>query len=851
MTLHSGLDAWFHRCGWAPMAFQHRTWAAYAAGRSGLVHAPTGQGKTLAVWLGPVSEWLDENDGVWPPDRSAGTGEHPKPPPIRVLWITPMRALATDTVESLLEPIDALGLPWTIEKRTGDTSSSVRARQAKRLPTCLVTTPESLSVLLSHADAHRRFKGLRCVIVDEWHELMSSKRGTQTELCLARLRRWTPSVRTWGLSATLGNVEQAAEVLVGQSASRPVLIPGEVPKEVVVETVIPSDLSRFPWAGHLGIALRDDVVRAIEGAGTTLIFCNTRSQCEIWFREINRARPDWLGRVALHHGSLDRGLRQRVEEALRLGRVPDLLSGSDGNDAETVSLKCVVCTSSLDLGVDFSPVDQVIQIGSPKGVARLIQRAGRSGHRPGVPSRVVCVPAHAFELVEFAAARASVQAQAIESRVPRRKPLDVLAQHAVTIAVGGGFEPDELLDEVRCTDAYRDLSDDEWGWVLDFITKGGTALSAYPDYQRVVPDEQGVHRIASVQLARAHRMSIGTITSDAAVAVKYANGKTLGTIEESFIAKLTPGDRFVFAGRICEIVRVRGMDVFVRRAKSSKGVVPRWGGSKTPLSTLLAHEVRRQLSRGAPEASADPELRAVAPLLDVQRAWSRLPSRDELLIERHETHEGHHVYLFPFEGRQVHEGLGSLLAHRIAAHRSITLSVTSNDYGVELAGATPLEPDELDWPALLSTDGLLDDLLMCLNSNELARRRFRDIARVAGLINVGFPGQGKSNRQLQASSELFFDVFLEYDPHNMLLDQARREVLDQHLEVERLRATLERLGPRELFIERPPRLTPLAFPLWAESLRTQHVSSESWSERIARMAADLEHAVGDAALTDR
>ncbi|MEM9082556.1 MAG: DEAD/DEAH box helicase, partial [Planctomycetota bacterium] len=473
--LHDRLEEWFHARDWSPFAFQRETWEAYAQGRSLLLHAPTGMGKTYAVWLGPLSEYLD---GLGQEKKEAETK---KAEPLRVVWLTPLRALAADTVESLLDPVRELGANWTVEQRTGDTSASVRARQDKRMPTALVTTPESLSVMLSRKDARKRLSTVRCVIVDEWHELLSTKRGTQTELCLARLRAWNPEIQTLGLSATLGNLDEALRALTGsvEQDAEPVLVKGDDPKEVVVESVLPSDITRFPWAGHLGIKLSEDVAQAIDQAGTTLVFCNTRSQCEIWFAELFKRRPDWLGRIAIHHGSIDRELRTRVENALRTGQVEDP-SGS------VTALKCVVCTSSLDLGVDFSPVDQVIQIGSPKGVARLIQRAGRSGHAPGKISRVLCVPAHAFELVEFAAARTAIGRKAIESRVPLAKPLDVLAQHAVTLAVGEGFDAETLFEEVRTTHAYRELTDEEWGWVLEFITTGGSALTAYPHFHRVV-----------------------------------------------------------------------------------------------------------------------------------------------------------------------------------------------------------------------------------------------------------------------------------------------------------------------------------------------------------------------------
>lgn len=810
--------AWFERAhGWRPFDFQQQAWSAYTAGHSGLIHAPTGMGKTYAAWLGPLMRWCEAHPQA---------GAKSPPPPLTVLWITPLRALAADTAGALAAPVAEMGLPWTVELRTGDVSSSVKARQRKRLPSALVTTPESLSLLLSYADAAEKFSSLDCVIVDEWHELMHSKRGTQTELALARLRRWNPRLQTWGLSATMGNLEQAMQVLLGDPArvEAGLLIRGESKKTIAVDTLQPKDVDRFPWAGHLGLRLLDEVVGELESANTALLFTNTRSQAELWFAALMKARPDWIGQIALHHGSLDRGVRDEVEKLLRAGR-----------------LRCVVCTSSLDLGVDFSPVDRVFQVGSPKGVARLMQRAGRSGHQPGAKSRIIGVPAHAFELVEFAAARDAVARGEIESRLPLDRPLDVLVQHMVTLAMGGGFDADELFDEVRTSYAFRHLTQQEWAWALDFVTRGGSALRAYPQYTRVI-QQDGRYVVNDRRIALMHRINIGTITSDTAVAIKLMRGRTLGTVEESFIARLRVGDRFVFAGLTLELVRVRGMVAYARKAKQRSGSVPRWQGGKSPLSTQLADAVRRKIDEARQGDYLDPEMRAVQPLMELQRRWSLIPSPTELLIEQTTTREGTHSFLYPFQGRLVHEGLGALLAYRLAQHAPRSITVTANDYGIEILGSEVIDLDEAGWRAVLTTEHLVEDLLACLNATELARRQFREIARVAGLIIQGFPGQSKSTRQLQASSEMFYEVLTQFDPENLLLDQARREVLERQLEVQRLRQALERVEKMSIVFRKPDMLTPLAFPLWAEHLRENHVSSESWSDRIRQMAVALEEA---------
>ncbi len=817
--MNKTLRTWFTRQKWKPFPFQEETWAAYLAGESGLVHAPTGLGKTYAVWGGPVLEWLDEN-----PDRAKWPK---KPEPIRVLWITPLRALANDTVKSLRAPLAGLDIPWTVELRTGDTSSAVRQRQRERFPTALVTTPESLSLLLTHADTAEKFASLRCVVMDEWHELLGSKRGVQAELCLARLRRWLPTLRIWGLSATLGNLDQAMAVLLGEAtASKGRLVSADVKKKFELKTLLPRSMERFPWSGHSGLNLVGAVVRQIEKRSTTLLFTNTRSQTEIWYQALQAARPDWGDQLALHHGSVDRQVRETVESRLRAG-----------------TIKCVVCTSSLDLGVDFSPVEQVIQVGAPKGVARMLQRAGRSGHQPRAISRIYCVPAHALELVEFAAVRQSIARDELESRVPLQFPLDVLAQHLVTLALGGGFREADTLAEVRSAYSYRNLHADDWKWVIDFITRGGQSLRAYPEFQKV-RQEGDFFRVEKPLIAKFHRMSIGTITSDASMSVKLKRGGFLGTIEESFVARLRPGDGFSFAGHQLELVKVRDMAAIVRKSKKPARRIPQWMGGKMPLSTQLANSVRRLLAEARRGEFNGPEMQAVAPVLKIQSAWSLIPDVGELLIEWTQTRYGFHYFVYPFAGRLAHEGLAALSAYRIAKRAPRSFALTMNDYGFALSTPAALELDDAGWRSILSPERLLDDLLECLNSTELAKRQFREIARIAGLVFQGYPGAGKSNRQLQASSGLFFEVFAKYDPENRLLAQARREVIDRQLEVRRLRSALEQTQAMAVVLRRTERLTPLAFPLWSMWVQAE-VSTEQWRDRVKRMAEQLEAAADE------
>ena len=813
------LERWFEGNGWMPFAFQRDVWRAYADGSSGLIHAATGTGKTYAAWLGPVQAWLAAN-----PEARAQKKRNANAP-LQVLWITPLRALAADTEQALRAPIEALGIPWTIESRTGDTAEKVKRAQRERLPSALITTPESLELLLCRDDQEALFETLQCVVVDEWHELMATKRGVQVELALARLRALCPALRTWGLSATLGNLDIACETLLGRSAdgvANPgVLVRGIVPKEIVVESLVPEEMERFPWAGHLNTKLLPQVLDRIAAANSAIIFTNTRSQCEIWYQSIVAARPEWFETIAIHHGSLDKGQRQIVEDGLKTGR-----------------FRAVVATSSLDLGVDFAPVDLVMQIGSPKGVARLLQRAGRSGHSPGRVSQIVCVPTHAFELVEVAAARDAIRDGKIESRDPIDRPLDLLAQHLVTRAIGGGFTRDAIMAELKTTRAYAGLTDAELDWVLDFITRGGVALRAYPEYSRVT-NEYGHYFVSDPRVIQRHKMSIGTIVSDTALSVRFLTGGRLGTIEESFIARLEPKDRFIFAGRALELVRVKDLTAWVRKAKSQSGAVPSWQGSRMPLSTELSIAVRDKLEEARTGRYTGAEMSAVRGILQLQAERALIPAPDELLIERIETREGFHLFVYPFEGRLVHEGLAALFAYRIAQLAPITFSFACNDYGFELLSAEPAPIEEALESGLLASAHLLHDITASLNAAELARRQFREIARVAGLIFEGYPGQSKSMKQVQASSGLLYDVFVKYDPENLLIAQARREVLERQLEASRIGSTLRRLERstvRLIDVERP---TPLAFPILVDRTRAK-LSSEKLSDRVKRMTAQAE-----------
>ena len=801
--------AWFAARGWKPFAFQRQVWAAVGRGESGLLHASTGAGKTYAVWLAALRAFAE-------PGR--------QPPGLQVLWITPMRALAADTARALQAPVDDLGLSWSVAVRSGDTSSAERARQARRLPSTLITTPESLTLLLTRAQACHDFASLRLVVVDEWHELLGNKRGVQLQLALAHLRRWRPDLVTWGLSATLGNLPHALEVLLPHGGQ---LVRGRQDKRLVVDTLLPPAIERFPWAGHMGLKMLDQVAHELDGSASSLVFTNTRAQAELWYQALLDARPDWAGQIALHHASLARATRDWVELSLKQGL-----------------LKAVICTSSLDLGVDFLPVERVLQIGSAKGIARLMQRAGRSGHAPGRRSRVTLVPTHSLELVEAAAARQALADGHIEARRSPRLCMDVLVQHLVSMALGSGFRPSELLSEVRDTWAFRELRDSQWQWALDFVCHGGSSLSAYPDYQRVEAHPDGIWRVASERLARRHRMGIGTIVSDASLQLKYwskgGGGKHLGSVEEAFIARLRPGDTLVFAGRVLELVRVENMTAYVRRSSARKAAVARWNGGRMPLSSELADALVEQLDAAAHGRYASPELRAVRPLLALQARWSALPTLQTLLAETLVSRQGSHLFLYPFAGRMANLGLASLIAWRVSRQQPLSVSIAVSDYGFEL-----LSPSPVDWatylPAALSAEELLEDVLASLNAGEMALRRFREIAQIAGLVFGGYPAAQKSTRQIQASSGLFFEVFRKHDANNLLLGQARDEVLREELEIERLQRQLLKMGRLRLDLRVLQRPGPLAFALLVEGMR-ETLSTEKLADRIARMVADLEKA---------
>ncbi|MGF1570753.1 MAG: ligase-associated DNA damage response DEXH box helicase [Nodosilinea sp.] len=819
--------SWFATRGWQPLPFQAEAWAAYLAGSSGLIQVPTGSGKTYAAIMGPMAEMLAApTDGL------------------QLLYITPLRALSRDIEQAINAPIEAMGWAITVESRTGDTSSSRKTKQMKHMPHILITTPESLAVMLSYKDSAQRFGTLRAVIVDEWHELMSSKRGTQTELGLGYLRSLRPSLRTWAISATLGNLEEAAQTAVGL-ATEPVIIRANLKRATQITSLRPASVDTFPWAGHLGLRMLDTLVAALDIQKSTLIFTNTRNQAERWYQALSFTLPDHADQMALHHGSIDVKVREAIEAGVKTG-----------------SIRWVVCTSSLDLGVDFQPVERVVQIGSAKNLARLLQRAGRSAHVPEGTSEVFFLPTNALELLEISAFRRGLAAGDMETRQPQPQPYDVLVQHLVTLACGDGFEPQVTLAHLRQTVAYAHLTDEEYQWVLDFIETGGQCLKAYPRYKKIV-QENGRYRISDSTLARFHRMGIGTITSNTPVRLVYTNRKDIGTVEEAFVSRLKKGDVFFFAGRQLEYFQLKDMVLYVKNTRRKSTVTPSWGGGQMAISDTLSHHLRREVE-GAREAvnagakaggkggaaanetasavnavSLSEELQSIAPILDAQARLSTLPRADELLVESCKTREGQHLYVFPLEGRFVHEGLGFLWGYRFARQKAATFTISVNDYGFEILGPKGYPYQELFSSDFFGLENLEADMRASLNISELTQRQFRGVAQVAGLVFQGYPGSRKTSSQLQVSASLLYDVFTKYEPDNLLLKQAEREVLQNQLETHRLAKTLGRLDQRSVVWQITSRPSPLAFPLLIERLNSR-LSNETLLERIQRMKEQWE-----------
>ncbi|HMO63101.1 MAG TPA: ligase-associated DNA damage response DEXH box helicase [Ferruginibacter sp.] len=835
---YSIITQWLASKGHQPFLFQQQSWQHIIDGKSGLVNAPTGCGKTFSVFIGAVISFINSHPADYQTKSRNG---------LQLLWITPLRALAKDIGRAMEEVLADLNLQWKVGIRNGDTPVSEREKQKRQMPEVLIITPESVHLLLAQKNHSVIFETVKIIAVDEWHELLGSKRGVQVELAVSRIvyAKWLaahcyPAV--WGISATIGNLAQAKAVLLHPlkmlqhedieknlfpEADFGETVKADINKHIEVIPVIPDEIEKYPWAGHLGIKLVQHVVDIIHQHNTTLVFINTRGMSETWYQALLQAAPELSGAIALHHGSMEPQLRVWVEDSLHQGK-----------------LKAVVCTASLDLGVDFRPVDTVVQVGSPKGVSRFLQRAGRSGHQPDAASRIYFLPTHSLELLEVAALKKAISENYVESKEPMLLCFDVLIQYLCTRAVGDGFKAEQVFEEIKSTYCFADITDSEWQELLYFITKGGRALQEYDEYKKVEVSD-GIHKITSRKLAMRHRLHIGTIVSDAMLKVKFMSGGYIGVIEEWFISRLEPGDVFTLAGRKLEYVMLKDMMVLVRNSNAKKSIVPSWMGGRMSLTANLGLMLRRMMQVASVSTSrgkeAFKELAALAPLLHLQQQLSAIPAENELLIEQVETKDGYHLFVYPFEGRLVHEAMAAILAYRLSTITPITFSIAMNDYGFELLSDRPIPVDDTNVYSLFTQDNLLADIQHSVNSTEMAKRKFRDIAVIGGLIFQGMPGEKAKARHLQSSASLLFNVFAEYDPGNILLRQAYREVLDQQMEELRLRNALQRIAAGTIILRFPEKITPFCFPILADGLNRNNLSSERLEDRIKRMQAQLEN----------
>lgn len=822
------INNWLNEQSFIPFEFQQETWNQILAEESGLVNAPTGCGKTYAVFLGAIIQFINDHPNEYKSLKSNG---------LQLLWVTPLRALAKDIGRAMEEAINALGLQWKVGIRNGDTTTSERAKQKKNIPEVLIITPESLHLLLTQKGYPDYFKTLRIIAIDEWHELLGSKRGVQTELAICRIinsqkQKFDTSLKStlelapdkktliWGISATIGNLEQAKEVLLAPLQKEGVIIKAVINKPIEVHTIIPNEIEKYPWAGHLGIKLAASLIPIIEASKTTLIFINTRGMSETWYQTLLTIAPQLAGAIALHHGSIEQELRLWVEDALH-----------------TEKLKAVVCTASLDLGVDFRPVDTVIQVGSPKGIARFLQRAGRSGHRPGEISKIYFLPTHSLELVESAALQEAIKQKSIESKEPMIACFDVLLQFLCTLAIGEGFHAATIYDEIKTTHCFADLTINEWNEILNNLINGGNALQQYDEYKKVELVD-GLYMITNRRMAMRHRMHIGTIVSDSMLKVKLMSGGFIGVIEEWFISRLNPGDTFTLAGRNVELIMIKEMDVIVKKSNSKKSIIPSWMGGRMSLTANLG-QILRQTFTKAFDNDAPIELKSLRALFELQAELSIIPKENELLIEQIEEKNEFHLLVYPFEGRQVHEAMSAILAYRLSKITPISFSISMNDYGFELLSDQPIPLDDSNVSELFSADNLLNDIQKSINSAEMAKRKFRDIAVIGGLIFQGNPGEKIKAKHLQSSAALLFKVFEEYDPNNILLRQAYNEVMSQQMDEVRLRLALDRISKSKITLQFPIKLTPLSFPIIVDGLNRNSLSSEKIEDRIKKMQEQL------------
>jgi ATP-dependent Lhr-like helicase len=782
-SLPTAFADWFAARGWAPRPHQLACLASARDGASHLLIAPTGGGKTLAGFLPSLVELAERGS----------TGR------LHTLYISPLKALAVDIARNVERPIREMGLKVSLEARTGDTPAHRRQRQKFAPPDFLLTTPEQVALMLTHQDAARFFCALKAVIVDELHSFHATKRGALLALNLAQLRRMAPTHRTVGLSATVADEAALLKFLTPQNgALAPArLIKAEGGAKPVVR--IHDSEQRIPWSGHSARHSWAEVYDAIRKAAMTLVFVNTRSQAEMTFQALWRMNDDNLP-IALHHGSLDVEQRRKVEAAMAKG-----------------GLRAVVCTSTLDLGIDWGEVDLVIQIGAPKGASRLTQRIGRANHRMDEPSSALLIPGNRFEVLECIAAQAAIHEGALDGEPARDGTLDVLAQHITAVACAAPFDADTLYSDVISTAPYSGLSREEFEKAVEFAASGGYALKNYERFRRIVRTPEGLYRIRNAHVSKQHRLNAGTIIDSPSFNIRLRSGarargpgRKLGTMEEWFIEGLAPGDTGLFAGEVLRFLGVEGVDAFVERAAGAEPRIPSWNGGKFPLTTFLASRVRRLIADREGWRLLPQQLRE---WLDIQDEVSIIPEPDDLLVESFPHNERHFLVCYPFDGRLAHQTLGMLLTRRLERLGFQPLGFVPTEYSLSVWGRRDMSG--ADMAALFDEDMLGDDLESWLAESVLMKRTFRDCAVIAGLIDRRHPGQQKTGRQVTFSADLIFDVLKEHEPDHLLLRAAWTDAARGYLDLARLQGLLTRVKGR-IRHARLDRVSPLAIPVMLE-----------------------------------
>lgn len=812
------LSRWFDSRGWAPRRHQLDVLASHRAGESALLIAPTGAGKTLAGFLPTLDDLINvPQDGL------------------HTLYISPLKALAVDVARNLTTPIGEMGLDISVETRTGDTPQHKRQRQRYDPPNILLTTPEQIALLLSHADSARLFGSLKRIVLDELHAMVTSKRGELLSLAIARLAKLAPDVKITALSATVAQPEMLRDWIGAPVAPRPAVLLNADGGALPELSILASE-DRVPWAGHSGAYAHKDLYEIIKRNGTSLLFVNTRSQAEMLFQGLWQINDDNLP-IALHHGSLNVEQRRKVESAMVRGE-----------------LRAVVCTSTLDLGIDWGDVDLVIQIGAPKGASRMLQRIGRANHRLDEPSRALFVPSNRFEVLECEAALEAVADGAQDSEDPVSGGLDVLAQHILGLACAAPLDANDTYAEITSAWPYRDLSRAQFDRVLDFVATGGYALKAYERYARLRKTPEGKWRIANPKVAQQYRLNVGTIIEEPMVRVRLVRGRghkqgastgpigrggrVLGEMEEYFFNHMVPGDTFLFGGEIVAFEAMRENEAYVSRAFSERPKIPSYMGGKFPLSTFLADKVRRILAEPDSWGALPPQVRD---WLSLQRDVSVLPKRDSLLIETFPRADKFYMVAYPFEGRLAHQTMGMLLTRRLERSRARPLGFVASDYALAIWGLGDLNAmvrtERLSFDELFSEDMLGDDLEAWLDESSLMKRTFRNCAMIAGLIERRHPGKEKTGRQMTMSSDLIYDVLYQHEPDHILIQATRRDAARGLLDIERLGQCLRRV--RQHIVHKPlDRISPLAVPVMLE-IGKEPIFGEGRESAMAEAADEL------------